>query len=37
MIGDRAYRDWWSTESFRSAGATPASRRYRALVEAITR
>jgi LmbE family N-acetylglucosaminyl deacetylase len=36
MIGSRAYRDWWSTESFRAAAVTEA-RRDRVLVDAIAR
>ena len=37
LIGARAFRDWWSTETFRAAGATAEARRDNVLVEAIAR
>lgn len=37
MIGSRAYREWWSTETFRAASVAPDQRRERILVDAMSR
>ena len=37
LIGARAYRNWWSTESFRCAGTIAESPRHHTLLEGATR
>ena len=37
LIGARAYRNWWSTESFRCAGTIAESPRHHTLLEDVTR